>query len=35
QKTHANSVDRMMEKGYTRKQMRFLCEWYLRLRKSS
>ncbi|MGU0043258.1 hypothetical protein ACVXHA_11955 [Escherichia coli] len=28
-------VDRMMEKGYTRKQVRLLCEWYLRVRKSS
>ncbi|SUG69891.1 protein yeaG [Salmonella enterica subsp. enterica] len=26
---------RMMEKGYTRKQVRLLCEWYLRVRKSS
>lgn len=25
----------MMEKGYTRKQVRLLCEWYLRVRKSS
>ncbi|WP_420792449.1 hypothetical protein, partial [Escherichia coli] len=24
-----------MEKGYTRKQVRLLCEWYLRVRKSS
>ncbi len=23
----------MMEKGYTRKQVRLLCEWYLRVRK--
>ncbi|MGF2930982.1 hypothetical protein ACS0TE_15950, partial [Escherichia coli] len=23
------------EKGYTRKQVRLLCEWYLRVRKSS
>ncbi|EBI4948139.1 serine protein kinase, partial [Salmonella enterica] len=22
-------------KGYTRKQVRLLCEWYLRVRKSS
>ncbi|WP_372923222.1 hypothetical protein, partial [Salmonella enterica] len=30
-----SAVDRMMEKGYTRKQVRLLCEWYLRVRKSS
>ena len=24
-----------LEKGYTRKQVRLLCEWYLRVRKSS
>ena len=28
-------VDRMVEKGYTEKQVRLLCEWYLRVRKSS
>src|SRR5476651_1086479 len=32
---HQEFVDRMMEKGYTRKQVRLLCEWYLRVRKSS
>ena len=32
---HDDFVDRMMEKGYTRKQVRLLCEWYLRVRKSS
>ncbi len=35
QKKHDDFVDRMMEKGYTRKQVRLLCEWYLRVRKSS
>jgi serine protein kinase len=25
----------MVEKGYTSKQVRLLCEWYLRVRKSS
>jgi len=25
----------MVEKGYTPKQVRLLCEWYLRVRKSS
>ena len=28
-------VNRMVEKGYTPKQVRLLCEWYLRVRKSS
>ena len=32
---HANFVDRMVKKGYTQKQVRLLCEWYLRVRKSS
>lgn len=35
QKKHDDFVLRMMEKGYTRKQVRLLCEWYLRVRKSS
>jgi serine protein kinase len=35
QKKHQNFVDRMIEKGYTEKQVRLLCEWYLRVRKSS
>lgn len=34
QKKHDNFVNRMMEKGYTRKQVRLLSEWYLRVRKS-
>ncbi len=32
---HASFVARMVEKGYTEKQVRLLCEWYLRVRKSS
>ena len=32
---HANFVSRMVDKGYTEKQVRLLCEWYLRVRKSS
>ena len=35
QKKHEAFVDRMTEKGYTQKQVRLLCEWYLRVRKSS
>ena len=35
QKKHADFVNRMMEKGYTEKQVRLLAEWYLRVRKSS
>jgi serine protein kinase len=35
EKKHANFVSRMVEKGYTEKQVRLLCEWYLRVRKSS
>ncbi len=34
-KKHENFVKRMMEKGYTEKQVRLLSEWYLRVRKSS
>jgi serine protein kinase len=34
-KKHASFVERMSEKGYTPKQVRLLCEWYLRVRKSS
>lgn len=32
---HENFVARMVEKGYTEKQVRLLSEWYLRVRKSS
>ena len=33
-KKHAEFIARMMDKGYTAKQVRLLCEWYLRVRKS-
>jgi serine protein kinase len=33
-KKHEQFVDRMVEKGYTPKQVRLLSEWYLRVRKS-
>jgi serine protein kinase len=32
---HEDFVDRMVKKGYTQKQVRLLCDWYLRVRKSS
>ncbi len=35
QQKHDEFVQRMMEKGYTQKQVRLLCEWYLRVRKST
>lgn len=35
QKKHQDFVDRMVDKGYTEKQVRLLAEWYLRVRKSS
>ncbi len=34
QNKHESFVERMVEKGYTQKQVRLLCEWYLRVRKS-
>lgn len=34
-KKHEDFVQRMVEKGYTEKQVRLLSEWYLRVRKSS
>jgi len=34
-KKHEDFVNRMVAKGYTAKQVRLLCEWYLRVRKSS
>ncbi|HUS24102.1 MAG TPA: PrkA family serine protein kinase [Candidatus Binatia bacterium] len=34
-KKHENFVGRMVEKGYTEKQVRLLSEWYLRVRKSA
>lgn len=33
-KKHDEFVDRMVDKGYTPKQVRLLSEWYLRVRKS-
>lgn len=35
QKKHEDFVNRMVSKGYTAKQVRLLCDWYLRVRKSS
>ncbi len=35
QKKHEEFVNRMVEKGYTPKQVRLLSEWYLRVRKAS
>ena len=35
QKKHQDFVDRMTSKGYTEKQVRLLCDWYLRVRKAS
>ena len=32
---HKEFINRMVEKGYTPKQVRLLCEWYLRVRKAS
>ncbi len=34
QEKHDNFVSRMVERGYTEKQVRLLAEWYLRVRKS-
>lgn len=34
QHKHKEFVDRMMDRGYTEKQVRLLSEWYLRVRKS-
>ncbi len=34
QKKHNDFVARMVERGYTEKQVRLLAEWYLRVRKS-
>ncbi len=34
-KKHEDFVNRMVTKGYTARQVRLLCEWYLRVRKSS
>ena len=35
QKTHDGFVARMMETGYTRKMVRLLCDWWIRVRKSA
>ena len=35
QSKHENFVARMVEKGYTERQVRLLSEWYLRVRKAS
>jgi len=35
EKKHEAFLDRMVAKGYTQKQVRLLCEWYLRVRKAS
>jgi serine protein kinase len=34
ERKHEEFVDRMIERGYTEKQVRLLAEWYLRVRKS-
>lgn len=34
QRKHDNFVNRMVDRGYTDKQVRLLAEWYLRVRKS-
>ncbi|MAM87621.1 PrkA family serine protein kinase [Allohahella sp. A8] len=34
QTKHQDFVKRLIERGYTEKQVRLLCEWYLRVRKS-
>jgi len=34
QKKHGDFVSRMIERGYTEKQVRLLSEWYLRVRKA-
>ena len=35
QAKHEDFVKRMVDKGYTERQVRLLCEWYLRVRKAS
>ena len=34
QTKHDDFVNRMVDRGYTEKQVRLLAEWYLRVRKS-
>ena len=33
-KKHDDFINRMVDKGYTKKQVRLLSDWYLRVRKS-
>ena len=35
EKKHSEFVNRMTERGYTKKQIKLLTDWYLRIRKSS
>jgi serine protein kinase len=35
QKKHQDFIARMVENGYTERQVRLLAEWYLRVRKAS
>jgi serine protein kinase len=35
QQKHQDFLNRMIGKGYTEKQVRLLCDWYMRVRKSS
>jgi len=35
QQKHQDFLNRMISKGYTERQVRLLCDWYLRVRKSS
>ena len=35
EKKHSEFIDRMIERGYTKKQIKLLTDWYLRVRKSS
>jgi serine protein kinase len=35
QQKHQDFLNRMTTKGYTERQVRLLCEWYMRVRKSS
>ena len=34
EKKHEEFVERMMARGYTRRQVRRLVEWYMRVKKS-
>lgn len=35
EKKHSDFIERMMERGYTNKQIKLLTDWYLRVRKSN